>query len=227
MAQNASMVAASGWRQLLDVVEAAQRRFAAMVGTLPVAEGLPHSVYVRFLSMQHALTKGVQKHFLAMAAHPELQGRTHLRRFLIDFGLEEEPHYALAKQDLDRLGAAVVPPPIDVALWWAYFDGVVPTRPFVRLGATCVLESISAQANPRIRELLANSPFLDASNTKFVVLHQHEVVPHGDQVLGEIERADLTEQQLATLVEGARAAELFYLRMTGWVLSGVEVGRGA
>lgn len=47
--------------------------------------------------------------------------------------------------------------------------------------------------------------FLTRDNTKFLVLHQHEVLPHGNQILNVIE-------------EGARKGTVLYLRMAEWAI---------
>src|SRR5207247_567123 len=128
--------------RVLATVEQAKQLFHADLQLLARHGGMTRPVYVRYLSFQHHLTNGVQRHFLAVAAHPTLAGRRKLRDFLYRFGLEEEPHFDVAKHDLEKMGETPLICPLDVRLWRAYFDDIVQTRPFVRLGATCVLENL-------------------------------------------------------------------------------------
>jgi len=215
-----STLAHSGLQAVHEVVAKAQARFGARLSALNPDGGLPRDVYVRYLSMQRHLVDGVQRHFFACAAHPSIARKRGLRRFLLHFGEEEEPHYALALRDLETLGEEPLAPPPGVPLWWAYFDRVVPERPFLRLGATCVLESISAKANGTIRTLLEASDYLDASNTRFLVLHQHEAVPHGAQIFAALEEAQLDADHQADLVDGAKIGALLFLGMIDWTMTG-------
>jgi hypothetical protein len=175
-------------------------------------------MYVRYLSFQYHLTKGVQRHFLKVAAHPRLSGKNRLREFLFKFALEEEPHYRVAEVDLERMGQSPLPCPLDVSLWWAYFDQIVESRPFVRLGATCVLENLGAGAGALGHRLLDSAEFLTKSNTRFLTIHFHELLPHGDQILNALESAPLDGRDLAELVEGANVGAIIYFRMVGWAI---------
>ena len=130
--------------------------------------------------------KGVQRDFLKVAGHPRLSGKAGLRSFLFKFGLEEEAHYKVAEIDLDRMGEKPLPCPLDVSLWWAYFDQIVEHRPFVRLGATCVLENLGAGAGALGHRLLDEAPFLNKGNTRFLTIHFHELLPHGDQIINAL-----------------------------------------
>src|SRR5689334_3018490 len=111
-------------------IEFAQTAFRNMLIAAGNDGGLTTDRYTRFLSMQHHLTKGVQRHFLIAASHPDLARRRKLRGFLVRFANEEELHFEIARQDLDRMEAPLLPRPFDVALWWAYFDSIIDTRPF-------------------------------------------------------------------------------------------------
>ena len=179
---------------------------------------MTEDVYVRYLSFQYHLTKGVQRHFLTLAAHPSLAGKRKLREFLFRFGLEEEPHFKVAESDLARLGHEPQPCPIDVSLWWAYFDRIVLERPFVRLGATCVLENLGAGAGALGHQLLDEAPYLDDRNTRFLQIHFHEALPHGDQIIAALRSVRLSEQDIADLIEGAHIGSIMYLRMADWAL---------
>lgn len=183
------------------------------------AAGLQRDQYARYLSFQHHLTNGVQRHFFAIAAHPSLADRRPLREFLFRFGLEEEPHYRVAAADLRALGAELLPPPIEVELWWSYFDRIVPTRPFLRLGATAVLENLGPGTANESQQLLRGAPFLTPATTRFLVIHRHEVLPHGDEVMAAIAAADPDAAELADLVHGAAVGAKLYLGMMEWALA--------
>lgn len=100
-----------------------------------------------------------------------------LRQFLFSFALEEEPHFKVAESDLRNMGLTPMKMPLDVALWWAYFDRIVEEKPFVRLGTTCVLENLGAGAGPLVRALFEKTNFLDKKNTRFLEIHLHEILP--------------------------------------------------
>lgn len=203
-------------QEVLEIVEKAKTIFAAQLAGLSTRGGLTREMYVRYLSFQYHLTKGVQRHFLKVAGHPRLSGKNLLREFLFKFGLEEEPHYRVAEVDLDRMGEKPLPCPLDVSLWWAYFDQIVEHRPFVRLGATCVLENLGAGAGALGHRLLDEAPFLTKSNTRFLTIHFHELLPHGDQIIGALTSAPLEPMDLEELVEGANIGAILYLRMAAW-----------
>ncbi|GBD49572.1 hypothetical protein [Methylopila sp. Yamaguchi] len=78
--------------------------------------------YIRYLSFQYHLTRGVQRYFLSAAAHPDLARRRRLRAFLVDFASEEELHYLVAASDLLQFGLKPLPVSFDVELWHAYFE---------------------------------------------------------------------------------------------------------
>jgi len=173
--------------------------------------------------MQFHLTKGVQRHFFLVAAHPDMSSRKSLRSFLLEFGDQEEQHYLIAKRDLENLGQELLEASLDVKLWWRYFDAVVQEKPFLRLGATCILENISGGSSDLIASLLKSAPWLNPRNTRFLVIHQHEELPHGDQIRDALSKANLTASQINDLEEGARVAVTIYLRMFRWVMTGREV----
>ena len=154
---------------------------------------------------------------MMITAHPALARRKKLRDFLYNFALEEEPHFSVAEDDLDNMGEKPLPIPFDVELWWAYFNSIVPTRPFVRLGATCVLENLGPGAGALGREMLAATPFLNKLNTRFLEIHFHEVLPHGDQIIQAMTSVPLAEQEIADCREGAVNGAIMYLRMAAWV----------
>lgn len=205
-------------KEVLNYIADAQQRFADLLSSYLEHHPTTREQYIRYLSFQYHLTKDVQRYFLAVAAHADLARRRKLREFLYEFANEEELHYLVAANDLDQLGVTPLPLPFDVELWHAYFQGIVHTRPFVRLGAATILENISGGvAKPWVQKAL-HGDFLTKSNTKFLVLHQHEALPHGDQILEAICNGDLEPRHLEDLLEGARKGTVLYLRMAEWAL---------
>lgn len=179
--------------------------------------------YCRYLTMQYHLALDVQTYFFAIAANSALAKRRKLRRFLSDFANEEELHYLIAGKDLLALGRKPLAEPFDVTLWHSYFRGVVASRPFLRLGAAAILENISAGAAREPARRALSAPFMTKENTKFLVLHQHETVPHGDQILDALAAETLTEPELADLFLGARQGTVMYLRMAKWAVDENEI----
>ncbi len=203
---------------VLAVVEKAKVRFAQLLEQCEATGGLTIERYRRYLVFQHHLTKDVQRPFLALAGHPSLAARRSLRNFLFQFALEEEPHYSIATSDLAALGYDPGDAPLDVRLWWAYFDRVVPERPFVRLGATCVLENLGVGSASVARRLLGAAGFVTLENSRFIQIHFHEALPHGDQVLWALDAVPLSRHEIDDLVQGAAEATVLYLRLAAWAL---------
>ena len=206
-------------KNLIQVIQNAQSDFNEVLVTLEATGGLTKEYYQNFLSMQYHLTKGVQKHMFAIAAHERLSNKSSLRKFLINFGIEEEPHYLLAERDLSALELEVLPINVETEIWWAFFNLKISEHPFLRLGGTCVLENIAATSNDLIRKLLSNAEFLTPRNTVFVAVHQHEELPHGDQVLEIVKESNLDKSEFFELVEGANIAKKLYIRMLKDALS--------
>ena len=209
-------------KQVLSVIHQVQADFLKILTELQATGGLTQERYVRFLSMQYHLTNGVQRHFFAMAANPAMAAKKSLRRFLLNFGDEEETHFQIAQKDIENLGQEILPVNLDVRLWWAFFDRIVNERPFIRLGATCILENISTGSGDIIKKLIGESGYLNPRNTRFLVIHQHEDLPHGAQIIEALEAADLNRDQLADLLNGAKWGSTMYLRMFHWVVTGKE-----
>jgi hypothetical protein len=204
--------------ELYACIQGAQERFAELLKSYLQDHATTVDQYIRYLSFQYHLTKDVQRYFLQIAAHRDLARRRRLREFLYRFANEEELHYLVAASDLAKLGLRPLPLPFDVELWHAYFTKVVVERPFVRLGAAAVLENISdGPAREWVRKAL-QGPFLTRDNTRFLVLHQHEALPHGNQILNAIEEGELEPRHHADLIEGARKATVMYLRMAEWAI---------
>jgi len=203
---------------VLPIIEKAQVLFRKDLQTCIERDALTVEVYQKYLSFQYHLTKGVQRAFLKCAAHPSMSGKRSLRKFLFEFGLEEEPHYKVAEIDLRNMGLTPLDCPLDVALWWSYFDNVVETRPFVRLGATCILENLGVGVRNEGRELLGSVEFLNEKNTRFLEIHFHEALPHGDQIIEAIDSVRLNSDEIADILEGANTGAIIYLRLARWAL---------
>lgn len=203
---------------ILAVVEQAQRIFRQKLEHVEAAGGLTLEQYVRYLSMQFHLTKDVQRHFFIAASHSSLATKGKLREFLVAFGLEEEMHYRIAKRDLENLAQPLLAIPLDVKLWWAYFDSVIYTRPFVRLGATCILENLGSGSSDVAKRLLKNAPFITDRTARFMQIHMHEELPHGTWIIQVLKDTPLDDANLADLTEGAKIGAVLYLRMVDWAL---------
>lgn len=209
---------APGMHRLKACITQSQDKFASLLEGYLLHCETTVDQYIRYLSFQYHLTKDVQRYFMTIAAHADLARRRKLRNFLVQFANEEELHYLVAANDIDKLGLKPMPMPFDVELWHSYFRGIVATRPFVRLGAATILENISSgSAKPWVKRALTG-PFLTKDNTKFLVLHQHETLPHGDQLLEAITQGQLEERHFDDLVEGAKKGCILYIRMAEWAL---------
>jgi hypothetical protein len=201
-----------------SVVRSAVQRFRGLLQGALDTGGFSRERYVRYLSMQHHLTNGVQRHFLIAASHPSMVRKPALREFLIHFALEEETHYEIARRDVEALGETLLPCPFDVTLWWAYFDSVIYRQPFLRLGATCILENLGPGAGELAKALLASATFLNRENTTFLRLHTHDELPHGDDIVQALTSVPLDAEELRDLEAGAWAGATLYLRMAEWAL---------
>ncbi|MFC5496066.1 iron-containing redox enzyme family protein [Caenimonas terrae] len=199
-------------------IAAAQALFAQLLESALRAGPVSIEQYVRYLSMQYHLTKDVQAYFFAAAANSALAKRRKLRRFLSEFANEEELHYLVAANDLLAFGRRPLPEPFDVTLWHSYFRGVVGSRPFLRLGAAAILENLSAGVAREPARRALSAPFMTRENTKFLVLHQHETNPHGEQILQALGAETLTDAELGDLFLGARQGTVLYLRMARWAV---------
>jgi thiaminase len=183
---------------------------------------ITRTIYRRYLSMQYHLTRGVQRYFMAAAAHEDLVEMKQLRHFLFAFANEEEQHYLLALNDLSACGEAPTEEPLDVTLWHAYFRSVVQEHPFIRLGAAVILESIADGEAKEAVEISLRAHFLGRDNTNFLRLHKHETLPHGEQMVKALLGSPLQRRHEDDLLTGARQATVMYLRMAHWALSGED-----
>lgn len=203
---------------LLTQIASAQELFAQVLETALRAGPVSVEQYCRYLSMQYHLTRDVQGYFFAIAANSALAKRRKLRRFLCDFANEEELHYLVAANDLLAFSRRPLPEPFDVTLWHSYFRGLVATRPLVRLGAAAILENLSAGVAREPARRALSAPFMTRDNTKFLVLHQHETNPHGEQILEALNAQTFSAPELNDLFLGARQGTVLYLRMAKWAV---------
>ncbi len=207
-----------------ELVTVAQDLFRKKVEQMGATGGLTRARYIRFLSMQYHLTKGVQNHFMAIAANSTMARKKDLRKWLINFAQEEEFHFEIAKADLKELDVEPLPMPFDTQLWWAYFNTMIQNRPFVRLGATCILENISDGSSDILDKLIQESSFLNPKNLRFLMIHRHGPnLAHGEQVLGALAAANLTEEELNDVILGCDHATTLYMRFAYWIVEGKEL----
>lgn len=203
---------------LKDVISGAQSDFQKLLEGVDQLHpsGISEAHYVRYLSMQFNLVRGVQVHFRRMAEHPAVRKYPNLSSFLSNFANEEEMHFKIAEVDIGKLGKSPLPAPIDVNLWWAFFDSVVERRPFVRLGATCVLENIAGPSDALITRMMAKAQFLNHENTRFLQVHRHQENAHGDEILKMLGDLDLEKQHVTDIEEGAKVARKLFVRFVSW-----------
>lgn len=208
---------------LRSQIATSQALFAQLLESAVHAGPVTVDQYCRYLSMQYHLTKDVQAYFFAVAANSALAKRRKLRRFLCEFANEEELHYLVAANDLLAFGRRPLAEPFDVTLWHAYFRSVVTTRPFLRLGAAAILENLSAGVAREPAKRALSAPFMTRDNTKFLVLHQHETNPHGEQMLAALDAQTLSPSELSDLFLGAKQGTVLYLRMARWAVDDTEI----
>lgn len=208
-------------KNVRDAVSVCQKEFRNLIEGSEIAEkGLERDQYVRYLQMQYHLVRDVQKQFFEIAGHPNIFEKKKLSDFLVHFGKEEGPHFKMAERDLKNLDAPLGEAPLDVKLWWSYFGEVIKTRPLVRLGGTCVLENVGSAVGDLIDAALAKSPFLNPKNTTFLILHKHEVLDHGNEILDALEEANLNVEETQDVLHGIEESQALFFRMFHWVLTG-------
>lgn len=218
--QNQRQVTDTSILELEREVQKACDRFMALFKGID-KKGIQLEQYVRYLQMQYHLTKGVQETFLSIAAHQETRKYKSLRKFLVNFGYEEEMHFLLAQHDLKELNHDIGDCPFVVELWWAYQKYVISWKPIERLGATAVLENIGNFAAPLIKKLMSEASYLNKGNTTFVQVHMHEDLPHGDQILEAYKSVKWSQNHLKQLIKGAENASFLYIKLIfDWILSG-------
>jgi hypothetical protein len=206
-------------KEILAEIEPAQDFIRNVLIQSEASGGLTKERYARFLIMQYHLTKGVQRHFLYLAGHPKTSKKKELRKWLVGFAYEEEFHYDIARMDLEKVGVPMGPCPLDVKLWWLFFDSVIQERPFMRLGATCILENVSAKAGDVLDRMIQKSDFLNPSNLRFLTIHRHGPnLDHGNQILEILKQADLSGDDYNDAVEGAKVGATMYERFFHWIM---------
>lgn len=206
---------------VVEKIEFAQKLFREKMTQILEDGGLTQERYFRFLTCQYHLTRGVQRHFYRMASHSSMASRKEMRDWLVQFAKEEEFHFEIARKDLLQLGTEPGEGPVDIQLWWHYFNSVVDDRPFVRLGGTCILENIGEGSADIIDKMLRDSDFLTPSNTRFLTIHRHGPnLDHGNQVVQNIEKAKLNDEERQDLLLGCDNATTFYMRFMHWMSTG-------
>src|SRR5580700_6565557 len=100
--------------ELHSIIKRAQEEFGILLKAAIERGPVTIEQYVRYLSMQYHLTKGVQRYFITAAGHSDLARRRKLRKFLFEFANEEELHFVVAGNDLHKLGKEPLPEPFDV-----------------------------------------------------------------------------------------------------------------
>ena len=202
--------------ELIGAVEKAKAEFRTILSSMTDAAGsMPKELYAGYLNLQYHLTNGVQRHFFIAASHPDLAHKRRLREFLIGFGNEEESHFEIALRDLTSLGFdATEEAPFEVQLWRAYFNSIINERPFIRLGATCILENIGAGSADLVNSIFSKSAYINAKNSVFFRIHRHdESIPHGDQILAALFDFQPTAAQYADIIFGAKNGWKLYRNM--------------
>jgi hypothetical protein len=211
-------------KEIEQKIKTAQQTFKDLLNQLDSTGGLSRERYHRFLNMQYHLTNGVQRHFFALAGNISVGKRKGLRDFLVQFAREEEHHYAVALSDMKELGLSPSQCPLDVKLWWLYFDSIIAEHPFQRLGATCILENIAGTSSDVMNALIGKSDFLNPRNLKFLTIHRHGPnLDHGNQIIEAIKTADLSKDEHADLLIGADIATTMYMRMSCLVANGYNI----
>jgi hypothetical protein len=174
---------------------------------------ISRDAYIQFLSDQAYMVHDVCGQMLSIASHPSMFRRPLLRRFLIEFGLEEETHHRVAESDIRQLGGEPAKPSLDAKLWFMYFASLAQEEPIRRIGASIVLESIGNEIGPLVQSIFAKATFLGDSSTRFVRAHLHEDVPHGDQLLEALGSSDWTSEEIAELTDGIAEAGILLGRL--------------
>jgi len=209
--------------ELRTVTKVAQTEFAALISRAIESGGVSMDAYARFLRMEHYLTRDVQQRFYQCAGASAMKPYPAIREFLVSFANEEAPHHQDAIDDLASMGSVLGSEPLDVALYHSFWRQWPPTRPFFRLGSTCVVENISGgDSSEKVLQVI--SSFRSKGlGVKFATDHAHVELKHGDGIVEVLERAALSESDYNDLVAGARIGAVMYLRMIKWCLQPDEL----
>jgi hypothetical protein len=211
-------------QKINELISFAQEKFKEKIELILESGGIEQQQYLRFLTCQYHLTKGVQKHFYRIAANSNLSAKKKLREWLVQFAHEEEFHFKIAEKDAEKMNLQILDCPLDIKLWWLYFDSIVDSQPYIRLGATCILENISDKSSELIDSMLKDSDFLNQENTRFLAIHRHGPnLAHGDQIISNLESANLTPNEIKDLELGCEIATTFYIRLMQWMMTGSHI----
>ena len=88
----------------------------------------------------------------------------------------------------------------------------------MRLGATCVLENLGSGGGDVAKQLLMRAPFITQETSRFIQIHFHEALPHGDQIYRALASVPLSSEEIGDLRQGAAEGSVMYLRMAAWAL---------
>jgi hypothetical protein len=171
------------------------------------------NAYVQYLSDQAYMVHDVCRQMLGVASHSSMLRRPLLRKFLIDFGQEEETHHRVAEADIKQLGEELRKPSLDAKLWFMYFASLVREEPIRRIGASIVLENSGKEIGPLVQNIFAKATFLSDSSTRFVRAHLHDDIPHGDQLLEALGSSDWTSEEIGELTAGIEDAGILLGRL--------------
>jgi hypothetical protein len=80
------------------------------------------------------------------------------------------------------------------------------------------LENLASDDNRDYLKSLLRAPFPNRSNTKFLVLHLHETLPHGAQILAALEAGSPQARHVTPMCQGLREGARMYLRIAEWSL---------
>jgi hypothetical protein len=177
------------------------------------AQTMTRESYVQYLSDQAYMVHDVCRQMFLVASHLSLAKRRRLRRFLIDFGLEEEAHHQIAKADIRHLGMEAQPPSLDARLWFLHCRALADEAPLRRIGISIVLENSGAEIGALVKTILAKASFLDATTTRFVRDHLHEDVPHGQKLLDALSEGSWSQAEINDLTSGIDDAGVMLSRV--------------
>jgi hypothetical protein len=206
-------------KDVQDVLATASNQLEELLASSQKNGSINIDNYYRYLTMQYYLVKDVQVHFFRSAAHPALRHYVELRQFLINFAFAEEPGYEAARSDLEAMGKPVADCPLDMALWRLFFSAVIDAAPFVRLGATCLLQSLGEVASRHLQPLLMQSTFFSESNTKFLMLNFETQPSKVATLFDTISETNITSSEVRDLELGAKIGATLILRQMHWALA--------
>lgn len=86
-----------------------------------------------------------------------------------------------------------------------------------------LLENLGAGAGELGHRLLDEAPSLTECNTRFLQIHFHEELPHGDQIIAALKSVPLSEHEKADVLEGTQTGAILYLRMARWAMGLAEL----